>query len=78
MPIIPNDNTQPWSPPAWLVEKRKVEERKRKDRERARDPRKRERKNERARLNYALHKDEINALRREKYKERKIKKKTNT
>lgn len=37
MPIIPNDNPQPWSPPAWVVEKRKAEERKRKDRERARE-----------------------------------------
>lgn len=38
------------------------------NREYFRDPGKRERKNERARLNYALHKDEINARRREKNK----------
>ena len=89
MPIIPNDNPQPWSPPAWLVEKRKQREwreankeklnayKREYNREYFRDPSKRERKNERARLNYALRKDEINARRREKYKERKSKK-TNT
>lgn len=128
MPIIPNDNPQPWSPPAWLVEKREAEERKRKERERRRkakrkwrekhpeaaaecyrrrkerdpeafrkwrlayfsDPEKGEgrmrghlesnkrsyqrnkgRILERQREYNRLHKDEINARRREKYKERK-------